>query len=166
MAFRSQLRASQARSANVPPPICFAPLRSPLRSRSTLGLSRSWSTTWLQSIAAGKTCLRGGLALGRGRSAANQGFPPKAESVAVRNRRVSMMGVYQPRQPPPVATAAPKAQHAAVRNRRVSTRRSAAPTVPDAPSRRGVAAIRRAARSGRAGSKTQPRPIRRARLVV
>ena len=45
LAFRSQLRASQARSANVPPPICFAPLRSPLRSRSTLGLSRSWSTT-------------------------------------------------------------------------------------------------------------------------
>ena len=70
LAFRSQLRASQARSASVPPPICFAPLRSPLRSRSTLGLSRSWSTTWLQSIAAGKTCLRGGLALGRGRSAA------------------------------------------------------------------------------------------------
>ena len=63
LAFRSQLRASQARSASVPPPICFAPLRSPLRSRSTLGLSRSWSTTWLQSIAAGKTCLRGGLAL-------------------------------------------------------------------------------------------------------
>ena len=100
LAFRSQLRASQARSANVPPPICFAPLRSPLRSRSTLGLSRSWSTTWLQRLASGKTCLRGGLALGRGRSAANQGFPPKAESVAVRNRRVSMMGVYQPRQPP------------------------------------------------------------------
>ena len=74
LAFRSRLRASQARSANVPPPICFAPLRSPLRSRSTLGLSRSWSTTWLQSIAAGKTCLRGGLALGRGRSAANQGL--------------------------------------------------------------------------------------------
>ena len=55
-------------------------------------------------------------------------------------------------------SAAPKAQHAAVRNRRVSTRRSAAPTVPDAPSRRGVAALRRAARSGRAGSMPPPRP--------
>ena len=137
LAFRSQLRASQARSASVPPPICFAPLRSPLRSRSTLGLSRSWSTTWLQRLASGKTCLRGGLALGRGRSAANQGLAKRRVKGA--SAPLFATAAFQ-RWAFTIAarSAASKAQHAAVRNRRVSTRRSAAPTVPDAPSRRGA----------------------------
>ena len=45
------------------PHAILVPIGSTDRSAYTLGLSRSWSTTWLQSIAAGKTCLGGGLAL-------------------------------------------------------------------------------------------------------
>ena len=45
------------------PHAILVPIGSTDRSACTLGLSRSWSTTWLQSIAAGKTCLGGGLAL-------------------------------------------------------------------------------------------------------
>ena len=66
-----------------------------------------------------------------------------AMPLAGRNRPVSTMGVYQPRQ-------------------RLAAPQPSRPTVPDAPSRRGVAA----SPSGRAGSMTPPRPIRRARLAV
>ena len=45
------------------PHAILVPIGSTDRSAYTFGLSRSWSTTWLQSIAAGKTCLGGGLAL-------------------------------------------------------------------------------------------------------
>ena len=45
------------------PHAALVPIGSTDRSAHTFGLSRSWSTTRLQSIAAGKTCLGGGLAL-------------------------------------------------------------------------------------------------------
>ena len=55
---RSEVLEKQAK-----PHAILVPIGSTDRSAYTLGLSRSWSTTWLQSIAAGKTCLGGGLAL-------------------------------------------------------------------------------------------------------
>ena len=55
---RSEVLKKQAK-----PHAILVPIGSTDRSACTSGLSRSWSTTWLQSIAAGKTCLGGGLAL-------------------------------------------------------------------------------------------------------
>ena len=45
------------------PHALLVPLGSTHRCAYTRGLSRSWSTTWLQNIAIGRACLGGGLAL-------------------------------------------------------------------------------------------------------
>ena len=54
-------RSSEAEKAK--PHAILVPVSSTDRSACTPGLSRSWSTTWLERLASGKACLRGGLAL-------------------------------------------------------------------------------------------------------
>ena len=62
-AARDPAPPSEVVSKQAKPHARLVPISSTPRGASTLGLSRSWSTTWLQGLASGKTCLRGGLAL-------------------------------------------------------------------------------------------------------
>ena len=57
-ASRLEVKKKQAK-----PHAILVPVGSTDRSACTSGLSRSWSTTWLERLASGRTCLGGGLAL-------------------------------------------------------------------------------------------------------
>ena len=61
----SDTRAGSSRGEvkQAKPHAILVPVGSTDRSACTSGLSRSWSTTWLQRLASGRTCLGGGLAL-------------------------------------------------------------------------------------------------------
>ena len=109
-------------------PIPASRLPSPFRQRSTADLLRGSSLATPLAIhprhvevvvydLASETCVWEDLSSGRLGSGSGAkcresrfGETPRhrRKCAEVRNRPVSMMGVYQPRQPPPIATAAPK----------------------------------------------------------